>query len=274
MCKHNIHHTRVVDRNESNASRTATYVSYLLLVLLILQQEALKEVRKILYYAPANEMGLAIMKGLLQELQLPELSPPTRQSRSAIPNSSSNSGWILLPMISADLTATNLGDILTDILKQTRALPLVVQGQQHGTVVFLGMDSPELPVEEIVASLSAREALLCPANDGGYGMLSVPLQAPADKIFQGIRWSNPLTALAQIKALTDANLAIRLGRLMYDIDEPEDVAALCQRLAAKHETTTNHKEDDVLLKSSSSSILTITGDCRHTRQILQELNLL
>jgi Uncharacterized protein conserved in bacteria (DUF2064) len=262
---------------------------------IIIHQEALKKVRKILYYAPANAEGITIMRKLLQDLQLSELSLPTRQqpktSCGDIPSdnssSHSNAGWILLPMISVDLTATNLlGDILTDILKRTRALPPRREVEetyqpQYGNVIFLGMDAPELPMEEIlVASSCLRsstgEAVLCPAKDGGYGMLSVPWQAPADKVFQGIRWSNPLTALGQIKALTDVNVAIRLGRLMYDIDEPEDVKALCQRLAATTPTTKqdSHEDDDVLLKSSPSSGVTITGNCRHTRQILQELNLL
>ncbi|CAB9524830.1 Uncharacterized protein conserved in bacteria (DUF2064) [Seminavis robusta] len=238
----------------------------------------LAKVRKILFYAPANDQGKTIMNNLLQELDLSTSSTTTTSSDHPQPRD-----WMLLPMISQDLTSPNLGDILTDILQRTRAL------QNNGNVVFLGMDSPELPMEEIVAAINNNQqhAVLCPANDGGYGMLSVPRNAPADRIFQGIRWSDPLTALGQIKALTDANIPVQLGRLMNDIDEEEDLEALCQRLlatAGKDDRITNANEhdnqqqngnDDVLLQSSSGSQgPSITGSCPNTRQILQELNLL
>ena len=46
-------------------------------------------------------------------------------------------------------------------------------------------------------------------------------------------WSHPLTAVAQLKALTDAGCyGMTLGPLMHDIDTPEDVTALCERLSA------------------------------------------
>lgn len=235
-------------------------------VLLALSEcEPLQTVRKILFYAPANQQGLEIMSNLLEELQLtPE--------------------WMLLPMTSTDLTATNLGDILTNILKRTRELPT------PGKVLFLGMDSPELPLEELIGSISVAsdpsEALLCPANDGGCGMLAVPPQAPTETVFAGIRWSNPLTALGQLKVLTDHTVPVKLGRMMNDIDEPEDVKALCKRLsldttssaAAKQveqEEVQPTAEDDVLLRSSpSAGGAPQTGQCRHTRQVLKDLKLL
>lgn len=210
------------------------------------------------------------MRNLLSELQLTELQPD---------NSKPNQGWMLLPMTSTDLTATNLGDILTDILKRTRALPL--HGKQPGKVVYLGMDSPELPVEEIVGCIansresSLQEAVLCPANDGGYGMLAVPPQAPTNNVFPGIRWSDPLTALGQLKVLTDGNIPVKLGRLMNDVDETEDVKALCKRLGQVGEDgSAAAMKADVLLKSSPSSGVPQTGLCHHTRQVLKDINLL
>jgi glycosyltransferase A (GT-A) superfamily protein (DUF2064 family) len=129
------------------------------------------------------------------------------------------------------------------------------------SVVFLGMDAPELPLPDIVAALtqeldgdspllslssssyySTTRSLMCPADDGGYGMLSLPPAAMAHHVFQGVLWSHPLTAVSQLKALTDQHqhndesdsprpqLSVTLGQLMYDIDEPANVHALCQRL--------------------------------------------
>jgi len=134
-------------------------------------------------------------------------------------------------------------------------------------VLFLGMDSPELPLGEIVRGLQlsrggkylVREhkypmpqpqtqqptpqsqprqrhahtgkAHLCPANDGGYALLSLPPSAPPSRIFSNVRWSHPLTAVSQLKALTDAGVDVSIGRLMHDVDEAEDVRDLAGRLS-------------------------------------------
>ena len=109
-----------------------------------------------------------------------------------------------------------------------------------GPVMFLGMDAPELPLSEMVYALreatSSSEgevrvarAYLCPAADGGYGMLCVPPSAPPD-IFDGVRWSDKHTALSQLKAITDLGIDVKLGAVMHDIDEPDDVFELAKRL--------------------------------------------
>ena len=261
------------------------------------------------------------MTDLLRELQLDGPSKKsitdnnkdsTLQSNSfKVSNNNINEGWILCPMTPSDPSSTSLGRILKDILVQTRQ-------QRKGNVVFLGMDCPELPLEEIVGSLdiagvnglknyeevykyeygdtrtsTLSSAFICPANDGGYGMLCVPPQAPADAVFKGIRWSDRLTALGQIKALTDCGIPVRLGRVMNDIDEPEDVHALCQRLsertmkvsqiayeptetgAGASQTNQLFEDDaDVLSRSSTDSGAAQTGDCQYTIRALIELNLL
>lgn len=267
------------------------------------------------------------MKELLEELQLVQLPIDHLQDRVGSLGDEDNEGWILLPMISADLNATNLGHILTDILARTRQQQS--QLQMQGNIMFLGMDCPELPLEEILASLFGADgidanskeeiechntnqipasginssnkmnanvasslaakgsAVLCPASDGGYGMLCVPPQARAEAVFAGIRWSDPLTALGQIKALTDCNIPVRLGRMMHDIDEPEDVHALCKRLSRRMESSKDevtgdftkqnvrkYEGGDVLSQSSTCCDVAETGDCRHTIRALKQLDLL
>ena len=262
------------------------------------------------------------MSDLLEELQL---TNDHLQDKVGSLGDKDDEGWILLPMIPTDLNATNLGHILTGILARTRQLQS--QLRMQGKIIFLGMDCPELPLEEIVASLFGADdsdmktkeekechnankkpatgrsgaknrnvasssaaigsAVVCPANDGGYGMLCVPPQAPTEAVFAGIRWSDPLTALGQIKALTDCNIPVRLGRMMNDIDEPEDVQALCQRLSSRMEASKGEvtgafveqieiedEDGDVLLQSSTFCGVAQTGDCRHTIRVLKELNLL
>ena len=216
------------------------------------------------------------MKGILDNLQL-------------------SSFWTLLPMITGDLQSSHLGVKLTDALVQARKRQ-VQQQQRQGPVVFLGMDSPETPIDEIAAVFtnpqSLQSAILCPANDGGYGMLSVPptttttmTATTTEKVFAGVRWSHSLTALSQLKALTDAGIPVQLGRLMYDIDEPDDVHALVERLkmkAQKKKKRINDNqgpmegddEDDVLTQSSVGKGSERNADCPCTEKVLRDFQLL
>lgn len=105
-----------------------------------------------------------------------------------------------------------------------------------GHVIFLGMDSPEIPLHEIIRIVQCdnhykTSALLLPSDDGGYGMIAIPYIADATQTFNsGIIWSDPLTALSQIKALTDQSILVIIGPVMYDIDTPDDVRKLCHRI--------------------------------------------
>lgn len=210
--------------------------------------------------------------------------------------------WILMPMSSGnDLQSSDLGAKLTDALIRARQQQQQLQSTvtndatKSGPVVFLGMDSPETPLEEIAAifdetsassmsssATTTTTATLLPADDGGYGMLSVPPQAPANIVFSGVRWSQSLTALSQLKALTDANIPVRIGRLMHDIDEPDDVRALVQRLQTKNSSTSTDASsssamlppNDNLLRSSSEPGHERTSDCPRTRQVLIDYGLL
>lgn len=140
-----------------------------------------------------------------------------------------------------NMLSTDLSAILENgtILARNRQKQHCSNNNRLGHVIFLGMDSPEIPLDELIAvanhdvynhKLITDSALLLPAADGGYGMLAVPLSADPYSTFHGVLWSNPLTAISQIKALTDQSIVVVTGRLMYDIDEPQDVNKLCDRL--------------------------------------------
>ena len=189
-----------------------------------------------------------------------------------------SSDWILLPMITGDLKSYDLGIKLTDALVRAR-LRQQEAGWQ-GPVIFLGMDSPETPLDEIEAVFtngsSLSSAILCPAEDGGYGMLSVPYSIIPEKVFAGVRWSQSLTAVSQLKALSDAGISARIGRIMHDIDEPEDAHALASRLHNQSvvQAPTSNDESDVLLLSSVSPGRERNSDCPRTRQVLKDLGFL
>ena len=210
-------------------------------------------------------------------------------------------GWILLPMASeaskADLTSTSLGSKLEDALDKTRQLLTDVQDiatseTNNQSVLFLGMDAPEVPLEEIAYGLivsSTNKAHICPADDGGYGLLSVPRVAPSSQIFSGVRWSNKLTAVSQLKALSDCNIGISIGKMMNDIDEPDDVVRLARRLmhsrnrCSSQDNSSGSIKDDVLeLPSSGIREISIFRDtnatnenvCQYTWKALLDLNMI
>ena len=207
------------------------------------------------------------MKGIFDEL---DLTYYERQYHS--------NGWHLLPMLSSssspsasssnsndsssnssidnvdDLKSHDLGAKLEDALIQVRLLQQSQEQKQKQRntnkygVVFLGMDAPILPLNDIVVGLRKASssytssssqpqqqpvATLCPAYDGGYVMLCVPPNADPSKTFlstQNMYWSHPLTAISQIKTLTDQNIQTQIGRVMHDIDVPNDVIELCLKM--------------------------------------------
>ena len=212
------------------------------------------KVPKILLYAPGNMDGWNCMSEILLELRLFK-------------------EWVLVPMvddISSSLTSSDLGTKLSAGLIKARTF------SGAGGVIFVGMDSPELPLDEIQHALyqavAHNTAFLCPAQDGGYGMLCVPPSAPLS-IFQGVQWSHPLTAVSQLKALTDVNIPIILGRLMYDVDEPMDVHLLAKRLVVNRigaDSFHDEDNDNVSCRSTGNLFQSSSGqapskpDCMYT----------
>ncbi len=203
----------------------------------------------ILYYAPGTDEGRMHMNVLLHELGIVD-------------------DVDLLPMLHRDLRGRDLGDQLSNALCEAR------RRITSGSIMFLGMDSPELPIEELEEAFRhPSSATLCPSHDGGYGMLCVPVHAP-DDIFSNVLWSHPLTALSQLKALTDRQMTTRLGRIMHDVDEPDDVRTLLDRLL----NNKTHEASDVemptlksLQESSTKNREVITSASPLTKQALLEL---
>ncbi|KAL7511143.1 hypothetical protein ACHAXN_008041 [Cyclotella atomus] len=257
---------------------------------------------KVLMYAPGTAAAEAQLTSILHTLNI------AHYSSKSIPNANQ---WHLIPMISSpekkltgvltssrahsDLNSSSLGEKLIDALERVRALlASSIEIYQHNeSVLFLGMDSPEIPIEEVTYGLHissgkhtthqtvesggsrqfSGKAHMCPANDGGYGLLSVPIHAPTS-IFSGVRWSTQLTAVSQLKALTDACVDISIGQLMFDIDEPEDVHLLVDRLTKEKGPNDVCAENDVLTKSSRNDIFdehTFEKDCNGCRRTLQML---
>lgn len=224
-------------------------------------QPELRRVRKILLYAPGTPHGLERMEVILAELGL------KTASRHEDSESHENfCAWNLLPISKTDLRSSDLGAKLGDALARVRVLEAsridseTNRHRKHG-VVFLAMDAPILPLDDIVSGLRCSSmttagietkkkieketpplATLCPAEDGGYAMLCVPPNADPSRTFLSassaaasscMYWSHPWTGMSQLKALTDQNIGIRIGKIVQDIDEASDVEALCRYLKVR-----------------------------------------
>jgi glycosyltransferase A (GT-A) superfamily protein (DUF2064 family) len=206
----------------------------------------------------------------------------------------------------SNLRSSDLGSKLAGMLEQTRTIVQNEFGDDDApsspAVAFLGMDSPELPIEEIayalqLASGQASEesaidnnkglAYINPSHDGGYGMLCLPPQAPPS-VFEGVRWSDPLTAVSQIKALSDEGIAVTIGSLMRDIDEMEDLLGLAKRLrlarSRKYDDKNNENgegkfdQGDKLLRPPPGRDIEIAGPdndnrCQYSWEAIQQLEI-
>eukprot|EP00904_Undaria_pinnatifida_P010142 jgi/Undpi1/6258/HiC_scaffold_20.g08742.m1 len=119
---------------------------------------------------------------------------------------------------------------LTTILEA--ALASARSRERDGAVIFVGMDTPELPWSEVMAAKSAAEkdgkAYICPASDGGYTLLGLPPTA-GQGTFEGVKWSDALTCKSQTCALASRGVLTRIGGTYHDVDEADDVAGLERR---------------------------------------------
>jgi glycosyltransferase A (GT-A) superfamily protein (DUF2064 family) len=242
----------------------------------------IEECHKVVLYAPPTAEALNELRDLLEGLAEDRRKDGSSEiATNAEGGATSRShGWTLLEMQRAALQDTDLSHALT------AASQTIVSERFPDTssLVFVGADAPELRVEDVRDALSLKEgeALLCPAQDGGYGLLGVAVSSNnrhmLDALFRGVLWSHPLTALSQVRAAQLAGFGpVRLGPIMRDIDVPEDVTNLCQRLM--RQSTEDAPPDDASVADSEFGCLrapstSAPGRCRYTRQALQELGLL
>ncbi len=122
--------------------------------------------------------------------------------------------------------AGNLGDRISRAVMEAAR-------EGHQRLVILGSDAPLLPdhlLEEAFAQLETGDAVLAPAEDGGYVLIGFACgrAAPARirQALEGVSWSSPATLEETRAALTTAGLGHRLLGGFWDVDRPEDVLRL------------------------------------------------
>ncbi len=102
----------------------------------------------------------------------------------------------------------------------------IFRGLPPGPAVIVGADIPDIDRPQIAAAFAAlgrHDAVLGPADDGGYWLIGLKRSAavPAG-LFAGVRWSTA-HALADTLATLDAN-RVALIETLRDVDTARDLA--------------------------------------------------
>jgi rSAM/selenodomain-associated transferase 1 len=123
--------------------------------------------------------------------------------------------------------------------------PLTLAGQPDGDLgtrmraaidpaqptLIMGSDCPALTAAHLhraAAALVAHDAVLIPAEDGGYVLIG--LRRAETSLFRDIAWSTPQVLPATRDRLRSAGLTWQELPPLWDVDRPADLA----RLAASH----------------------------------------
>jgi hypothetical protein len=96
---------------------------------------------------------------------------------------------------------------------------------RHGKVLFVGTDSPTLPLKFVLQAaqrLDAVDLVFGPSEDGGYYLLGQ--RRLYREIFKGVTWGGA-AVLADTLAKLDPS-SVELSPLWYDVDRPGDLARL------------------------------------------------
>jgi rSAM/selenodomain-associated transferase 1 len=94
-------------------------------------------------------------------------------------------------------------------------------------ILLIGADCPELDRGRLRAAadaLQTHDAVLHPAQDGGYALLG--LRRFDRSIFEGIGWSTPAVAAQTIAGIEALGWSLYVGETLRDIDEPGDLPHL------------------------------------------------
>ncbi len=99
--------------------------------------------------------------------------------------------------------------------------------------LVIGSDTPPLTtahIDDALAALETRDAVLGPTRDGGYWC--VGLRRPAPELFADIPWSTPDVFTRTLARARAAGLGVATAATLDDLDTPSDLAVLVGALAA------------------------------------------
>ena len=100
-----------------------------------------------------------------------------------------------------------------------------------GPAVFLGTDSPDVPMgalKSILPALGRADAVIGPVRDGGYWVLAA--RAARSQLLSGIDWGTDRVYHQTHEAARRAGIGLVDIDSWFDIDTPDDLQALRRRL--------------------------------------------
>ena len=125
--------------------------------------------------------------------------------------------------LATTLTAQGEGDLGE---RMARVMARVI-GQHQCPVMLMGSDCPALTsasLNEAARQLTRHDAVLLPANDGGYVLIG--LKSPCPGLFNDMPWSSPTVAGETLRRMAALGLRVWQGPRLQDIDEVGDLAHL------------------------------------------------
>lgn len=133
---------------------------------------------------------------------------------------------IYIPQIGADL-----GERLTSATQWAAE-------QGYTKILFVGSDSPTLPISYISQALTlldARDTVIGPSTDGGYyliGFSAAALTTTVPHVFEEIAWSTADVFQQTVACIHSTRATLGLLPPWYDIDTAEDLMFLRSHLSA------------------------------------------
>lgn len=97
----------------------------------------------------------------------------------------------------------------------------------HGPIIIIGTDLPQLSaalLREAYMALETHDAVIGPANDGGYYLLG--LREPCEEVFSGKAWSSDSVYAQTIEDLRQLGRTYHTLPTLIDIDTAEDLKSV------------------------------------------------
>ena len=122
----------------------------------------------------------------------------------------------------------DLGARMADALQRAFA-------RGEAPAALIGTDSPDLPADRIDQAFSlsrTHDVVLGPCLDGGYYLIAMARLVSG--VFEGVEWSSENVLADTLERVGRQGATSALLDPWYDVDTPDDLIALQQRLRALH----------------------------------------